>query len=188
LNSAYTDLNSSININADEVRTQNLYVDGIMILPNSVNMNKINCQTLTCQYDMSANTIEAVTSIQGIPVAKFAYLDPTSSIQTQFNSLNTLLTGASWNDQYKFLDLQYNAHIYGALFIGNVTGQINVNDVITNLPNNYALKTALDTTNSNVSALQLLLSGTSWNSTYNILSFANNVQCNAYLWLATFGC
>ena len=89
IENAFTDLNNLISINADEVRTNNLYVDGILILPSSTNFNNINCQTLTCQTDLSSNTLYATVSIQGVPVAKFAFLDATSSIQGQFNNITT---------------------------------------------------------------------------------------------------
>ena len=71
LNNAYSNLSNLININADEVRTTNLYVDGVLVVPTSTNFNNINCQTLTCQTDLSANTLYATTSIQGVPAAKF---------------------------------------------------------------------------------------------------------------------
>ena len=89
LNSAFTDLNSLISINSDEVRTNTLYVNGVQIVANSSNFSTINCQQLICQGDLSSNTIYATTSIQNVPVAKFAYLDPTSSIQNQFNNITT---------------------------------------------------------------------------------------------------
>ena len=104
ISNTYGDLNGLTNINADEVRTSKLYVDDILIMPNSVNMNNINCQTLTCQTDISSNKLYATTSIQGVPVVKFGFLDATSSIQTQFNTLisnaSTYLTTTSAASMY----------------------------------------------------------------------------------------
>ena len=139
LNSGFTNLNSLTNFDADEIRTNTLYVNGILIEPNSNIFDVITCSQLICQNDISANTIHAVTSIQDVPVSKFAFLkNVTSDIQDQFNSIantyclqsnyltlktqadksTTLLTGASWNAPYEFLDLSYNVHIFGFLYIG----------------------------------------------------------------------
>ena len=88
LNSAFTDLNSLISINSDEVRTNTLYVNGVQIVANSSNFDTINCSKLVCQNDLSSNTIYATTSIQNVPVAKYAYLtNVTSDIQAQFNNI-----------------------------------------------------------------------------------------------------
>ena len=88
LNSGFTDLNALVNINSDEVRTNTLYVNGVQITANSSNFSTINCQQLICQNDISSNTIYATTSIQNVPVAKFAYLTNVSSdIQSQFNNV-----------------------------------------------------------------------------------------------------
>jgi hypothetical protein len=89
LNSGFTDLNCLTNIDSDEIRTNTLYVNGVQIVANSSNFSTINCQQLICQGDLSSNTIYATTSIQNVPVSKFAYLDPTSSIQNQFNNITT---------------------------------------------------------------------------------------------------
>ena len=88
LNSAFTDLNSLISINSDEVRTNTLYVNGVQIVANSSNYDTINCQNLICQNDISSNTIYATSTIQNVPVAKFAFLTNVSSdIQSQFNNI-----------------------------------------------------------------------------------------------------
>ena len=91
LNSAFTDLNSLVSINSDEVRTNTLYVNGVQILANSSNFDIIDCWKLICQNDISSNTIYATISIQNIPVAKFAFLlNVSSDIQAQFNNITLI--------------------------------------------------------------------------------------------------
>ena len=88
LNSGFTDLNCLINIDSDEIRTNKLYVNGIQVEANSINSPTINCQQLICQNDISSNITYATTSIQNVPVAKFAFLTNVSSdIQSQFNNI-----------------------------------------------------------------------------------------------------
>ena len=50
LNSGFTDLNALVNINSDEIRTTTLYVNGILIDPNSVNFSTINCSKLMSKW------------------------------------------------------------------------------------------------------------------------------------------
>ena len=152
LHSGYTDLNSLTKFDADEIRTQTLYVNGILIEPNSNIFDNITCTNLICQNDISSNKIYATTSIQNVPVAKYAFLTNVSSdIQSQFNSLKTqadksttLLTGASWNAPYQFLDLSYNLHVWEYLYIGS--NNLNVNDILNSLPTTYVSVSSLATT------------------------------------------
>jgi len=107
LDSNYQDLNGLTNISSDEIRTNVLYVNGLLIDPNSTNLNNINCKTLTCEGDLSSNTIYAVTSIQNVPVSKYAYLlNVSSDIQSQFTNipnnyvLSSFLTSNYRNNTY----------------------------------------------------------------------------------------
>jgi hypothetical protein len=103
LNSDYQDLNGLTNISADEVRTNVLYVNGLLIDPNSTNFNNINCETLTCEGDLSSNTIYAVTSIQNVPVSKYAFLlNVSSDIQSQFtNIINNYVLSSFLSSNYR---------------------------------------------------------------------------------------
>ena len=97
LDSNYQDLNGLTNISADEVRTNTLDINGLLIDPNSTNFNDINCETLICQGDLSSNTLYATTTIQNVPISKYAYLlNVSSDIQSQFSNItnNYVLTTA----------------------------------------------------------------------------------------------
>ena len=48
LHSGFTDLNSLTKFDADEIRTHTLYVNGILIEPNSNIFNNITCTNLIC--------------------------------------------------------------------------------------------------------------------------------------------
>ena len=48
IHGGFTDLNALTNINADEVRTNALYVNGILIEPNSNIFDEITCSKLIC--------------------------------------------------------------------------------------------------------------------------------------------
>jgi hypothetical protein len=138
LNSTFTDLNSLVSINSDEIRTNTLYVNGIQIVANSSNFSTINCSKLICQNDISSNTIYATTSIQNVPVAKFAFLDATSSIQTQFNNIPNIYPTKT--------QLTNNFNSFGLIMANTYVSKTTYNAFVTttqNTFNNYALISSL---------------------------------------------
>jgi hypothetical protein len=54
------------------------------------------------------NTINTTLATKQNTLSNASYLDVTSSAQTQINNLNTILTGASWNSTYSYLNLANN--------------------------------------------------------------------------------
>ena len=100
--------------------------------------------------DITANTFEGT-----IPAQIILYLSGlTGNVQQQINAINTnsgnntavtdlqtILTGASWDSVYNFLNLTYNLHVYGTLFLGDP--QIDVNYILSNLSSTYATISSL---------------------------------------------
>ena len=57
--------------------------------------------------------------------------------------LQTILTGASWDAVYNFLNLTYNLHVFGTLMLGDP--QIDVGYTLSTLPSTYATISDLQT-------------------------------------------
>lgn len=214
LNSGFSDLNALTNIDADEIRTATLYVNGILIEPNSNIFDVITCSKLICQYDISCNTLYATTSIQGVPVSKFAYLtNITSDIQEQLNNFclqsdyltlkaqadatKNILTGASYNSVYGFIDFSYNMHVYGVLYANYNNNVLDVSYILYNLPTTYVSNSSLATTLSNyclqsdyltlkaqADVTTIILTGASYSSAYGgYINFENNMHIYGALYL-----
>lgn len=109
-------------------------------------------------------------------------------LQTDVSSLQTILTGCSYDNIYNFLNLSNNLHVYGSLFIGN---NIDVNSIISNLPttyatisslSNYALNSSLSNYALNSSLSNYVLT-TSLNTKLNdyVLTTALNTKLNDYV-------
>lgn len=84
-----------------------------------------------------------------------------TTLKSQSDATTLLLTGGSWNSTYQYLDLSYNAHIYGILFVGP-NNDLNVNSILTSLPSTYVSINSLTTTLSGYvtsSSLSSQLSG-----------------------------
>jgi hypothetical protein len=102
LNSSYTQINDLISITADDITTENISTNTLII--NKVPFNPAD-------FTSNGNS-------------------------TAITELQTILTGASWDSVYNFLNLTYNLHVYGTLFLGDP--QIDVNYILSNLSSTYA--------------------------------------------------
>ena len=83
--------------------------------------------------EIVSNDITASTTYQKqIPIQNIIFLSGlNANVQDQINSINSngnsgaitdlqiILTGASWDSAYNFLNLSYNLHVYGVLFLGD---------------------------------------------------------------------
>ena len=88
-----------------------------------------------------------------------------TALKTQADATTLLLTGGSWDATYQYLNLAYNLHVYGALYIGP-NNNLNVNSILTSLPSTYATITTLNQTLLNY------ITNTSLTNTLN--SYATN--------------
>jgi hypothetical protein len=88
-----------------------------------------------------------------------------TALKSQADATQLLLTGGSWDAYYQYLNLAYNLHVYGTLYIGP-TNNLNVNSILTNLPTTYATITTLN------QSLLNYVTNSSLNSTLN--SYATN--------------
>jgi len=66
-----------------------------------------------------------------------------TALKSQADDTQLLLTGGSWDAYYQYLNLAYNLHVYGTLYIGP-NNNLNVNTILTNLPTTYATITTLN--------------------------------------------
>ena len=81
--------------------------------------------------DITTETINTKTLIlNGVP------LTPSNDNSAAIAALQLILTGASWDGTYNFLNLTNNLHIYGVLFLGDP--QIDVGYTLSTLPSTYA--------------------------------------------------
>jgi hypothetical protein len=90
-----------------------------------------------------------------------SYLDVTSSAQTQINNLNTVLTGASWDSTYYYLNLSNNLHVYGSLQLAGLS-----NDVNSTFTDVYSQISTINSTLSGTTTLGTVLSSNNtWTGT-----------------------
>ena len=197
LNSAFTDLNSLISINSDEVRTNTLYVNGIQITANSSNFTTINCSKLICQNDISSNTIYATTSIQNVPVAKFAYLTNVSSdIQSQFNNITTnYATKTQVTNNFNSYNTQVantyatksslNNYVLTTTLTSTLTNYVS-STTLTNTLTNYCLQSDYTSLKSQADGLSILLTGGYWDGSNECLNLGFNLQVIGSLIIGNF--
>ena len=134
-----SDLDQNNTSNANAIFDRNMLVNGTL-------------QANDCSFDTIKFNGNIISNGLTISPTEICYLKNVSSnIQTQINSvktqadgLSTLLTGASWDATYQYLDLAYNSHIYGILFLGP-DNNLNVNSILTSLPSTYVNNTSLNT-------------------------------------------
>ena len=186
LNNGFTNLNALTNIDADEIRTNALYVNGILIEPNSNIFDVITCSQLICQYDISANTIHAVTSIQGVPVAKYAFLlNVSSDIQAQFNNIATnYVTNSSLSST--LLNYMLISSLSNYVTNSSLSSTLSNYALISSL-SNYVTNSSLSSTLSNyalISSLSNYVTNSSLSSTlsnYALISSLSNYVTNSSL-------
>ena len=96
------------------------------------------------ELQLQINTLPTNTSLTS-QLANYCLLTSYNTLKTQADGLSTLLTGATYNTAYKYLDLAYNAHVYGDFLLGP-TNNVNATSILTNLPTTYVSNTSLTNT------------------------------------------
>jgi hypothetical protein len=88
--------------------------------------------------DITSETISTNTLIlNGVP------FNPSNDNAAAIAALQLILTGASWDGVYNFLNLTNNLHVYGTLTVSDP--QIDVGYTLTTLPSTYATNSNLQT-------------------------------------------
>jgi hypothetical protein len=109
-------------------------------LPTSTLTPTTSTQLITKNYgDATYATITNLTSTNSNVTAN----------TTSITNLNTLLTGASWDNVYSYLNLSNNLHIYGTLQLAGLS--TDVNSTFTNVYSSLASKQATLTSSSVIS-------------------------------------
>jgi microcystin-dependent protein len=89
--------------------------------------------------DASSSVQTQLNSKQAI-LSNAAYLDATSSIQTQLNNYSSILTGCTYDTVYLYLNMVNNLHVYGKIQLAGLSTDITSTfaDVYTNLATKQA--------------------------------------------------
>jgi hypothetical protein len=93
---------------------------------------------------LQINALPTNTSLTS-QLANYCLLSSYNTLKAQADGLSTLLTGATYNSAYRYLDLAYNAHVYGDFLLGP-TNNVNATSILTNLPTTYVSNTSLTNT------------------------------------------
>jgi hypothetical protein len=120
---------------------------------------------LNGDVDISGN----LNNVSLTNLSKLVYLDVSSSISTQITNINTILTGATYDNIYNYLNITGNVHIYQKLQLGSIT------DVEYTINNNI---TSISNINNNITDIV-------YDSFYLYTNFGNNVHIYGNLVLGT---
>ena len=106
-----SDLDQNNTSNANSIFDRNMLVNGTLQANDcSFNTIKFNGNIISNGLTISPTEISYLKNVSSNIQTQI------NSVKTQADGLSTLLTGASWNATYQYLDLAYNAHVYGDFF------------------------------------------------------------------------
>ena len=111
------------NINSIKTITNNLTFESSSLyinLNSGINLGlNANIYFSPSTYIIQGTSITGYTSTPSTNLVKLPYLDVTSSIKTDIDNIKTILTGATYDTPYNYLNFANNIHIYGNLNIGS---------------------------------------------------------------------
>jgi len=144
-------LSSQLANYTNSIDLSNNYVKNIL-LSNYVTNSSLSSQlsNYTTTSDLSNNYVKnsvlsnyVTNSSLSSTLSGYCIQSNYTALKTQADATTLLLTGASWDATYQYLNLAYNSHIYGTLFVGP-SNDLNVNSILTSLPSIYATITTLN--------------------------------------------